>query len=116
MPRHSSNSNSSSSSRPRAGTHSIRAHFLPLISLIIRFCSFCILVYRATSNVTSTSSHSPSSSQVTQQRPQNLGPSPNPPQSLGQQPQPQPQPQGPTQQRLSYPWSARRLMLPPPVI
>jgi hypothetical protein len=54
------------------------------------------------------------------QRPQNRGPSPAPPVVLPSQPQPSPQSQ-PQQlqqppQRPSYPWTARRLILPPPII
>ncbi|KAL4069765.1 hypothetical protein V8B97DRAFT_1872338 [Scleroderma yunnanense] len=41
---------------------------------------------------------------------------PQPPQTGQPQPQPQPQPPQPPQQRPTYPWSVRRLLLPPPLV
>lgn len=54
--------------------------------------------------------------QPSQPHPQQQGTPPSQqPQSTQQQPQQQPQPQQP-QQRPAYPWSVRRLHLPPPVV
>jgi len=70
-----------------------------------------IMSIRSTGSATSNSGHGPNSS-----RPQIRGTSPNTPQIQPQQQPSQPQSQPPTQQRLSYPWSTRRLQLLPPSI
>lgn len=60
--------------------------------------------------------HNPATALAQQQRQQARGGSPitaqQPPQSMQQSPQVQQQPQ----QRPAYPWSARRLLLPPPIL